>query len=36
MDLKKNKEEYTGGFGGIKGKEEMMQIYYKFKNNVNN
>lgn len=30
-DLKKSKEEYTGRFGGIKGKEKMMQIYYKFK-----
>lgn len=31
MNSKASKEEYMGGFGRMKGKGEMMQLYYKFK-----
>ena len=31
MNLKENKEKFTGEFGGRKGKREMMLIYYNLK-----
>lgn len=32
MNLKESKKPYTGWFEGSKGKENVVQLYYNFKN----